>query len=112
MSMTTFSDNLRSIAVKRGLSLLDLARSTNKSYSALKKYVAGDREPSISTAKELAEALGVTLDELASGHVNENEPSKKLDGLVSVLTEDEIAELVRYADYIVSKRAEKGTNGS
>jgi transcriptional regulator with XRE-family HTH domain len=42
----------------------ELAKKANVTESSISYYESGDRAPTIKTAKKLAEALGITLNEL------------------------------------------------
>jgi transcriptional regulator with XRE-family HTH domain len=50
-----------------GLSQADLAAAVGMDKRQIRRYEAGDAQPSLSAAKAIADALGVSLDELAGG---------------------------------------------
>lgn len=61
----TFSDKLRTIRIKRGLSQTDLANAIGTSMRTIQNYESGHRLPkSLDTYTKLAHALGVGEDEL------------------------------------------------
>lgn len=62
----TIGDDIISLRLARGWSYRDLATATGITEDAVRKLERGDREPSLRTAKALAQALGVSLDELAA----------------------------------------------
>ena len=56
--------NLRAWRERKALSQRDLARVAGISQFSISKIETGQQEPRPSTIRKLAEALGVTLDEL------------------------------------------------
>lgn len=56
--------NLKDIREQRGLTQEALARATNIHRVTIAKYETGEVDPKIENALKLAEALGVTVDEL------------------------------------------------
>lgn len=67
---TDFSQNLKIIMDKKDMTQADLMRITGIPRSLISDYVNGKKSPALSNAIALAEALGVTLDEL-SGRTEE-----------------------------------------
>ena len=66
---TAFADSLRSIMQERGISRKALAEAVGLSYPAIAAYLSGDETgkgvlPSAEKAIQIAEFLGVSLDEL------------------------------------------------
>jgi transcriptional regulator with XRE-family HTH domain len=68
--------NLGVIRKRRGLSLRKLAERSGVHYVSLAKIEAGKLDPRLSTLRKLAQALGVTLSELA-GELTIIHPSTK-----------------------------------
>jgi len=62
-----FNENLKSLMYKNKYSIRGLAKKTGISKTALYYYLKGERVPNIYTAIDIAEALGVTLNELCYG---------------------------------------------
>lgn len=60
-----FAACLRSLRVVRGLNVAALAKASGIDATQLGRYESGTREPLLSSASRLADALGVTLDQLA-----------------------------------------------
>ena len=63
------SDVLRSRRAALGLSQAELAKAAGVSLRQLARYEAGDQQPVLSAAVALADALGISMDQLA-GKVN------------------------------------------
>lgn len=62
--MSLFAKNLKRFRKRKGLSQAELARRLNYGYTAIANYESGRNEPSFDTLIELAEILGITVDEL------------------------------------------------
>jgi transcriptional regulator with XRE-family HTH domain len=60
-----FHERLKALREAAGISQEALARSAGISTSAVTKLEQSGKEPSWDTAKKLAKALGVTLDDMA-----------------------------------------------
>ena len=76
--MNILSDNLRELRKKRKISQEKLAEMANLSTTIISDYENGRKTPSIASAKRIADALGVTLDELC-GNDTENQFKRKLE---------------------------------
>ena len=59
--------NLRRIRKERGMTQSELAAASGIHRITISKYEAGKVTPNVDSAKSLAEALGVTVDELING---------------------------------------------
>lgn len=106
------------IAEKRkakGWSQRDLAAASNISNAEISRLESGKRkEPSPSVLKDIAKALGVQFEELlqAAGILDdyyiergkEFVASRSDQVIPADLTEEELAEVKRYIDFIISKR--------
>lgn len=73
-----FSDNLRELRKKRKLTQEELAELADMSTTIISEYENTRKKPSIIAAKNIADALGVTLDELCGNDI-ENQFKRKLD---------------------------------
>lgn len=62
-----FSERLRTEMDRRGLSQLALSKAADVRQSAISAYLAGSGEPSVAALSRIAQALGVTMDELYTG---------------------------------------------
>ena len=58
------AENIRSLMKESGLNSTELAERTRMSKTTISHYTSGRRIPSEMNAKKLADALGVTVDEL------------------------------------------------
>ena len=65
MGNSNFGPTVRAIRAARGLSQRELAERAGVSSAALGTYERGTRAPSLANAILLADALGVTLDQIA-----------------------------------------------
>lgn len=73
-----FSDNLRELRKKRKLTQEELAELADMSTTIISDYENTRKKPSIIAVKNIADALGVTLDELCGNDI-ENQFKRKLD---------------------------------
>src|ERR671938_576264 len=56
---------MRKRRIEQGLSQADLAASVGLDKRQIRRYEAGEAQPSLSAARAIAQALGISLDELA-----------------------------------------------
>jgi transcriptional regulator with XRE-family HTH domain len=68
---------LKELRRARELTQEQLARTIGVGLDAVRKWERGDRTPRLDMAAKLAEALGVTIDELAGVGRSEAAPLKK-----------------------------------
>jgi transcriptional regulator with XRE-family HTH domain len=73
---TNFGEVLRRLRQEAGLSQAGLAGAAGIHLRQIHRYESGEQQPALDVAQRLAAALGVTLDELASG----SHDRVKLDG--------------------------------
>jgi len=65
------AENIRKLRIKKGLAQEKLSRLADISTATLVKIEAGvAKEPTITTVTKLADALGVSIDELVKGSKN------------------------------------------
>lgn len=57
-------NNMKAIRLRKGLMQKDVALATGKSRAAISLYESGKSNPSMNSAFEIAQFLGVTVDEL------------------------------------------------
>ena len=62
--MNAFSMKLRQYRLMRGLTQKDMALILNMTPNAYQKYELGTREPKLEVLIKIADAFGITLDEL------------------------------------------------
>jgi len=60
----TFGDRLRAVLAARGITVYRLAQLTGITQSHVYRLVSGEQQPSLDVAGRIADALGVTVDEL------------------------------------------------
>jgi len=100
---------------EKGWSQRDLATAANVSNAEISRLESGKRkEPSTSVLKEIAKALSVPFEELlqAAGILEEDTIQKGKEFVASRLdqpipddlTEEELAEVKKFVDYLLSKR--------
>lgn len=68
-----FCDSLKRILREQGLKQADLCRMSGVPTSAMSNYVSGNKVPNLTTAILIADALAISLDELAG-----REPPKRV----------------------------------
>ncbi|SHJ33293.1 AMP-binding protein [Parasporobacterium paucivorans] len=66
-SAIIFGDSLKKRLEEKQMSMTNLANQTGITYNMIKKYCAGQAEPTVSYASEIAKALGTTVDYLIGG---------------------------------------------
>jgi len=64
MVKVEFKNRIREIRRQRGLRQVDLAKMVGVFQSEISEIECGKRKPSVYLAKRIAEALGVSLDDL------------------------------------------------
>ena len=57
----SFSENLKCALAQSGMTMTDLANSTGITYNMIKKYCAGNAEPTVSYALKMAEESDVVI---------------------------------------------------
>jgi transcriptional regulator with XRE-family HTH domain len=73
-----FQDNLRNLREKKGWTQTQAADAAGVSFRSYQNWEIGGREPRLDALKKLAEAFGVTTDELLVGHdAPAEKPAKK-----------------------------------
>src|SRR5918912_1265289 len=58
---------MRKRRIEQGLSQADLAAAVGLDKRQIRRYEAGDAQPSLGAARAIAQVLGISLDELAGG---------------------------------------------
>ena len=100
---TLFHNNLRKIRVQKGMSQKDVARKIGVAKSTYSLYESGNREPNLVTIKRIVSALNISADELL-GIDNYDSSMIVVHFDNKVYTEDELEEIKRFAEFIISKR--------
>lgn len=60
-------DNLKAVRKARGMTQQELADAANINRVTIAKYELGQIDPTLESARKMADALGVTIDELVKG---------------------------------------------
>lgn len=60
-------DNLKAVRKARGMTQQELADAANINRVTIAKYETGQIDPTLDSARKMADALGVTIDELVKG---------------------------------------------
>lgn len=75
--MRTYAEVLKYYLVKQGITAAELARRMNTSRSSICELTSGrSKSPTLGKAKAIADALGVTLDEMAAMMYEEDEDGR------------------------------------
>jgi transcriptional regulator with XRE-family HTH domain len=64
----TFGERIALLRKRKGLSQTEVAKLTKSSREAIGKYERGESIPNVFTSKSIADALGISLDELVKGY--------------------------------------------
>ena len=99
-----FSNNLRYLRKKNNMSQEELATKLGyKSFTTIQKWESGVSEPSVSVVQEIASLFGVSMDALVNDLLD-YEPNTIAAHHEGDWTEDELAEIERFKEYVKSKR--------
>lgn len=80
----------------------ELSDKSGLSISTIKKIFSGiSQYPRIDTIQAIEKALGISQEETAPTYTEEQ---RQLFDLIKQLTDDEVAELSNFVDFIISKR--------
>ena len=71
MTKSTFGRRLKILMVDRGMSASEIAERAQVSRQMISRYTNNLAIPNLSTAVRIAEALGVTVDDLADGELSQ-----------------------------------------
>lgn len=104
--MSTFSDRIKKLRAKSGLSQSELASRINISKSALAMYETGKREPNFEIVKRMANFFDVSIDYLL-GQIN-NPLHFETDDLRKEIAEMKILDLERVIEMIEEGNAHFG----
>jgi transcriptional regulator with XRE-family HTH domain len=72
-----FQENLRKLREKKGWTQTEAAQAAGVSFRSYQNWEIGGREPRLDALKKLAEAFGVTTDDLLEGHDGPAKPARK-----------------------------------
>ncbi len=77
--MASFGDNLKSIRIEKNISQNELAEMINMHATHISRYERNLTSPSVDVMKKIAEALGVTADQLIYGNAQQKAKDKIQD---------------------------------
>ena len=90
---------------QNGISAHKLEVSAGLSISSIQAWKNGKAKPSVDAIKKIAEYFNVSTDYLLLGvKTTLSEEEKQLVSLIAQLTDEEVKELSKFVDYIISKR--------
>ena len=100
----SFSDKLYDLRISKGISQKELADRLGVAQSSINYWEKGQRDPSITIVKKIAEFFGVSLDYLMEMN-NTDEPqtiAAHFEG--DEFTEEELDEIRQFAQFVKMKR--------
>jgi len=95
--VTTSNDigeRIRLLRLQQGLSQEQLALSANMNTSYLGQLERGSKNPTLPTLDKIARGLNLTLQDLITGQSNQDTLTPKAQQYLTLLTRDEIKQLV------------------
>lgn len=106
-----FAQRLKQLRKQKKLTQTELANELNLSHGAIAMWETDKRQPDNETLIRLADFFGVSVDYLLGRSEEKTPPDddlsegeKKLVELATYLTDEEREEIIKYIDYLVSKR--------
>lgn len=103
-----FANNLKRFMKLYGMSQRELAKLCDVSQQSVSLWLAGDRLPRMGKLQIIADYFGVLKSELlednTSDSIDRTQRIKKLYSIISDLTDEEADDILRYAEFIKSKR--------
>lgn len=95
-----FGDRVQELMDEKGLTQAELGRRSGMSRSVINNLLRGIRNPSLLTALTVSRALGVSLDELASGNVLDMvDTQEAVNKTFKIDFLDQLGKLVSSSDY-------------
>lgn len=76
--MSNIKFNLKEVRTSKKITQVELEEKTGISQQMISRYESGEHYPQIDTAKVIADALGVTLDELVILKANHDRVGERL----------------------------------
>lgn len=83
-----FGNTLRGILANRGITQTELCRLTGIRSSTMSEYLSNKSTPSVSKAVAIADALGISLDELCGRNVPNSAAQREMMRNMSLLNEE------------------------
>ena len=97
-----FSENLKAIRVKRGLTQKEVAENIGVAKSTYSLYESGNREPNVQMIKKIATALSISADELLGVEEQPSVIAAHFEG--DEFTEDELEEIKQFAEFVKNRK--------
>ena len=108
MEKIYFADNLKRLMKKNGMNQKDIAKIAGVSQQTVSLWLSGDRIPRMGKIQILADYFGIYKSELIEEHNEENEARiRRMARYMQIyleLSPEEIDEMIKYAEFIKSKR--------
>ncbi len=106
-----FSDNLKALRARKGLSQAELARRLTVSQQTVAKWETNKSTPNPSTILKLAEIFGVSTDEILGNEIEKDVKNDKIYTLQRAadkgMTESELEDILSYAKFRYPERFKK-----
>ena len=97
-----FNENLKNARERKGMSQKDVAEEIGVAKSTYSLYESGNREPNVQTIKKIADVLNVSADDLLGLNEEPLTIAAHFDG--DEYTEDELDEIMKFAEFVKAKR--------
>lgn len=100
-----FRERLITVLNEHGMTQADLCRASGIPTSLMSNYYKGKSKPTLDNAVAIAQAIGITLDELVGFKPQSlTEREEDLLGMFRELSEDEQQEIYGYTEYKHAKK--------
>ena len=103
--MSEYLKRLKELRLTKGISQKEIAEYLGITAAAYSLYERGNREPKIAILRKIAEYYNVSVDDLLEMNSTPAIPAVHFNG--SGFTEEEMKEILQFAEFIKSKRSEK-----
>ena len=101
-----FGERMRHFRKERGWTLDDLAARIGSSKQVLSRYESGKRNPKISAAKKISDALGVELDDMVDWSFLYEEPEEIKTPVIEAAVPPETQALIDFVKTIPPEKAD------
>ena len=104
-----FNDRLRNIRIERGLSQDEVAKRAGTTKQSISRYENSVNKPTITAAKNIADALGVSLEYLYNGQektpaISDGGRTEEFAKLFSQLNAEEKRQIIDLIKLFLSRR--------
>ena len=87
-------ERIRLLRLQKGLSQEQLAPNANMNTSYLGQLERGSKNPTLPTLEKIARGLEINVEALIAGHSQQTELASKQHSFLTLLTRDEIKQLI------------------